>query len=42
LVAGATLEVDLEALPGTVRRRLDPGVGLHLQHAYDRDGGRCR
>ena len=35
LVAGATLEVDLEVLPGSLRRKLDPRVGLHLPHSYE-------
>jgi predicted DNA-binding protein with PD1-like motif len=35
LVAGATLEVDLEVLPGTLRRKLDTRVGLNLQHTYE-------
>lgn len=37
LVVGATLEIDVEVLPGTVRRKLDPSVGLALQHTYDSD-----
>ncbi|MFQ5680287.1 MAG: PPC domain-containing DNA-binding protein [Gemmatimonadota bacterium] len=36
LVVGATLEVDLEVLPGTLRRELDPAVGLPLPHSYAR------
>ena len=35
LVVGATLEIDLEVLPGTLRRQLDPEVGLRLQHSYE-------
>jgi len=38
LIAGATLEIDLEVLPGTVRRKLDPAVGLFLQHSYEQGG----
>ena len=36
LVVGATLEIDLEVLPGIVRRKLDSRVGLPLQHSYVR------
>ena len=35
LVVGATLEIDLEILPGTLSRKLDPAVGLPLQHSYE-------
>jgi predicted DNA-binding protein with PD1-like motif len=35
LVAGATLEVDLEVFPGTLHRELDPRVGLHIQNSYE-------
>jgi len=35
LVVGATLELDVEALPGTLRRKLDPAVGLPLQQSYE-------
>jgi hypothetical protein len=35
LVVGATLEIDVEVLPGTLRRKLDPRVGLPLQHSYE-------
>lgn len=35
LVAGATLEIDLEVLPGTLRRKLDPRVGLHVLDSYE-------
>ncbi len=35
LVVGATLEIDLEVLPGTLRRKLDQRVGLPLQHSYE-------
>ncbi len=35
LVVGATLEVDLEVLPATVRRKLDPRVGLPLQRSLE-------
>jgi predicted DNA-binding protein with PD1-like motif len=35
LVVGATLEIDLEVLPGTLRRRPDPSVNLPLQHGYE-------
>ena len=35
LVVGATLELDLEILPGTLRRKLDPAFDLPLQHAYE-------
>lgn len=35
LVVGATLEIDLEVLPGTLRRKLDPMIGLALQHSYE-------
>jgi hypothetical protein len=34
-VVGATLEIDMEVLPGTLRRKLDPSVGLALQHTYE-------
>lgn len=34
LVVGATLEIDLEILPGALHRKLDPGVGLPLQDSY--------
>jgi predicted DNA-binding protein with PD1-like motif len=36
LLVGATLELDLEVLPGTLRRRMDPAFDLPLQHAYER------
>jgi predicted DNA-binding protein with PD1-like motif len=35
MVAGATLEIDLEVLPGTLRRKLDPRVGLQLPHTFE-------
>ena len=35
LVVGATLEIDLEVFPGTLRRKLDPAVGLPLQHSLE-------
>ncbi|MFQ5669991.1 MAG: PPC domain-containing DNA-binding protein [Acidobacteriota bacterium] len=35
LVVGATLEIDLEVLPGALHRKLDPAVRLPLQHAYE-------
>ncbi len=35
LVVGATLEIDLEVLPGTLSRQLDRAVGLRLQSSYD-------
>ena len=35
LVVSATLELDLEVFPGTLRRQLDPAVGLPLQHSYE-------
>jgi predicted DNA-binding protein with PD1-like motif len=35
LVVGATLEVDLEIVPGTLHRKLDPAFDLPLQHAYE-------
>jgi predicted DNA-binding protein with PD1-like motif len=35
LVVGATLEIDLEVLPGTLQRKLDPRIGLPLQHSYE-------
>ena len=35
LVVGATLELDLEILPGTLHRKLDPAFDLPLQRAYE-------
>lgn len=35
LIVGATLEIDLEVLPGKLRRKLDPQIGLALQHSYE-------
>jgi predicted DNA-binding protein with PD1-like motif len=35
LIVGATVEIDLEVLPGTLRRKLDPRVGLPLPHSYE-------
>jgi len=35
LVVGATLEIDLEVLPGSLYRKLDPTVGLHLQDSFE-------
>jgi predicted DNA-binding protein with PD1-like motif len=35
LVVGATLELDLEVFPGTLRRKLDPAFDLPLQHAHE-------
>jgi len=35
LIVGATLELDVEVLPGTLRRKLEPAVGLPLQHSYE-------
>jgi predicted DNA-binding protein with PD1-like motif len=34
LVVGATLEIDIEVMPGAVRSRFDPRVGLHRLDAY--------
>ena len=35
LVSAATLEIDLEVLPGTLRRKLDPEITLPLLHAHE-------
>ncbi len=35
LVVGATLEIDLEVLPGILHRKLDLTVGLHLQDSHE-------
>jgi predicted DNA-binding protein with PD1-like motif len=35
LVVGATLEIDLEVLPGSLNRKLDLTVGLRLQDSYE-------
>jgi len=35
LVSAATLEIDLEVLPGTLRRKLHPKISLPLLHAYE-------
>jgi predicted DNA-binding protein with PD1-like motif len=35
LVVGATLEIDLEVLPGAVHRKMDSRVGLPLQHSVE-------
>ena len=35
LVVGATLEIDVEVFPGTIRRKLDSAVGLPLFHSYE-------
>lgn len=35
LVTGATLEIDVEVLPGTLRRRVDPEITLPLLHSHD-------
>lgn len=35
LFVGATLEIDLEVLPGTLWRQFDQRVGLHLQHTFE-------
>ena len=36
LEVGATLEIDLEAFPGTIRRSLVPEIGLPLQCGFER------
>jgi len=35
LVTAATLEIDLEVLPGTLRRKLDPEITLPLLHSHE-------
>lgn len=35
LEVGATLEIDLDVHPGTLRRSLDPEIGLPLQSAHE-------
>ncbi|MFQ5817093.1 MAG: PPC domain-containing DNA-binding protein [Terriglobia bacterium] len=35
LVTGATLEIDLEVLPGTLRRKRDPKSTLPLLHSHE-------